>query len=432
MRAILIDPALRSEAGHHLKLSVELSKAANSMGHKPVWIVHKNLDPRLVPDFVQFIPAFSSGIYERQMGLFGRALRPVVGERRYLRSTFAERAWEIQLRRKFPTPLLNGDRCLELVDALRSQKPVKNDHLIVHSAEPQTVDMLGTWAAGQPKGELPAIHVRTCWSTPNMPFANYGGGFAHVLARLASASRLLTISAETPAGAQRLAKETGLHVDVSPHLVDDATLRLQPRALSSDALVVGWLGEPRSEKGLRILPDIIRAVLAAKPERPLKFLLQCGGRNSRKARDLDAQLAEFGEAVEKLDVAVSQDVYLNALNRCDILLLPYDPDVYPPERGSGAVVEALLTAKPIVATAGTYAASLITAGNGCVGTDATSFANGLLRIGADYEVYLRGALQMRDHARKTHDRIKTYSQLIGRTAEDELSTRRNALGVETS
>ncbi|HVX34937.1 MAG TPA: glycosyltransferase [Hyphomicrobium sp.] len=428
-RTVFIDPALKSEAGHHLRLSIELSKAANRLGHKPVWLAHRDLDSRLVPDFVQFVPTFASGIYERQIGLFGRTLRPIIGERRALRSSFGERAWEVQLRRKWPTPLLNGDRCRELIEVLRAQAPMKSDHLIIHSADPQTLDMLSTWVASQSRSDIPEIHVRTCWSSSNMPFADYGGGFANVLARLASMSRVLTVSAETPAGARRLADETGLHVDVVPHLLDEATLRLQPRHASSGPLIVGWLGEPRPEKGTRILPDIIRRVLDAKPAREMKFLLQCGGRTSRKARKFDARLAEFGDAVEKLDVGVSQDVYLAALNRCDILLLPYDPDVYPPERGSGAVVEALLTAKPIVATAGTFAASLITIGNGCIGTDATSLAEGLVRIGSDYECYLRGALEARDNARKMYDPSATYCLLIGRTAEGAPSHRQDALGA---
>lgn len=413
LRTIIIDPALKSETGHHLALSTELSKAAKAMGHRPIWLAHKELSSRLVPDFVQFVPAFSSSIYERQIGLFGRIVRPFVGNRRFLRSTFAERRWEVQLQRKLGSALLNGDRCAELVSALRILSPRRSDHIIIHSADPQTVEMLSFWASKQPRADLPSIHIRTCWSTSTMPFAGYGGGFSQTVGALSSVVREMTLSAETPAGARLLATETGMKVDVCPHLIDETSLAMAPRKNSSKDLLVGWLGEPRPEKGADLLPDIIRGVLAGSPRRRVRFLLQCGGRTSRRARELDAELSSFGNTVERLDVGVAQDAYLAALARCDVLLLPYDRNAYPPERGSGAALEALLTGKPIVATTGTFAAGLITADSGCTGSNATSFADGILRIADNYQHYLDGAARTRDRARQAHDHIACYRRLIG-------------------
>ena len=280
-KMIIIDPALRGEAGHHLSLSIELSKAAKGAGHEPVWFGHKDLDCDLVPSFVRFVPAFSSGIYERQIGIFGRAIRPLIGNRRYLRSTFAEREWEVKLRHRFPIAVLNGDRCAELFRSLRSEAPIKDDHLVVHSADPKLLICLARGhlanalcAAGDP--------CSTCWSTSNMPFADYAGGFVQAMQHLSSVARLVTLSAETRAGALELANETGLNVSVCPHLLGMETMQVPPPENDPTELIVGWLGEPRPEKGVDILADIIRAVSSAKPKRRLKFLLQCGGRTSRK------------------------------------------------------------------------------------------------------------------------------------------------------
>jgi glycosyltransferase involved in cell wall biosynthesis len=430
LRIIIIDPALKGETGHHLALSLELSKAAKSLGHLPIWLAHKELSSRLVPDFVQFVPAFSSGIYERQIGLMGRIVKPLVGNRRFLRSTFAERRWEVQLRRKLRFALLNGDRSSELATALRALKPGRSDRIVIHSADPQTVEMLSFWAAKQPSADLPSIHIRTCWSTSTMPFAGYGGGFSQTLGILSSVAREMTLSAETPAGARLLATETGMNVDVCPHLIDEASLVTGPRESNSADLLVGWLGEPRPEKGAGLLPEIIQSVLAGSPRRRVRFLLQCGGRTTRRAREFDAQLSSFGDAVERLDVGIAQDAYLAALARCDVLLLPYDRDAYPPERGSGAALEALLTGKPIVATADTFAAGLVTADSGCTGFDATSFADGILRIADNYQHYLDGAARARERARQAHDRIACYRRLIG-DAADEMppENQRHALNV---
>jgi glycosyltransferase involved in cell wall biosynthesis len=417
VRSVIIDPALKTESGHHLRLSIELSKAACSMGHEPLWLGHKALDPRLVPDFVRFIPAFSSSIYERQIGIFGRALRPLVGTPRYMRSTLAERAWEIRVRQRLPMAFLDGDRCRELIKALEVQKLGPDDHLIVHSADPQTVAMLTTWASRQPRSKLPGIHIRTCWSHSTMPFADYGGGFAQTLCQMSATGRIVTVSAETAAGARLLADKTGLRVELCPHLIDERTMQLDYSGKNPHALVVGWLGEPRPEKGVSLLPNIIRETLNTKSPRPLRFLLQCGGRNSRKARYLDSQLAEFGDVVERLDVAIPQDSYLAALKRCDIILLPYDPHTYPPERGSGAAIEALLTGKPMVATARTFAAELIQPDSGVTATDASSLAEGLLRIAADYDYYFRGAMRARDRAQTMYDRVATYCRLIGHASK---------------
>lgn len=426
-RAFFIDPALKSESGHHLGFSRELSKAASAAGHEVVWLAHKDLDVHLVPEFVHFIPAFSSTIYERQIGLFGRVLRPLVGNRRFLRSALAECSWETRLRQKFPLAWLNGDRSTELMHVLQVVRPGKDDHLIVHSADPQTVDMLSVWARGQPRDSLPGIHVRTCWPISKMPFADYGGGFPGVAARLSSVSRAITFSAETPAGARQLANETGRDVNICPHLPDDETLRLLPCDRTCGALTIGWLGGPRREKGTEILAEIIGSVLAAKSDGPpLKFLLQCAG-NSRKANKLQARLAKFGDAVEMLNVVVSRDEYHAALKRCDMLLLPYDASAYPPERGSGTALEALLTAKPMIAMAETFAATLIKTDSGAVGRDASTLAAGILTIAKNYNSYARGAERERERARTSYNREHCYRALIGLTrsqlpATDEQAT----------
>jgi len=414
-KAFFIDPALKGESGHHLGFSRELSKAASAAGHKVVWLAHKDLDLHLVPDFVHFIPTFSSTIYEQQIGLFGRILRPLVGNRRFLRSVLAERSWETRLRQKSPLAWLNGDRSAELVRVLRAVRPGKDDHLIVHSADPQTVDMLSIWARGQLRDSLPGIHVRTCWPTSTMPFADYGGGFSRVARNLCSVSRAVTFSAETPAGARQLANETGRDVNICPHLPDEEILRLLPCDRTCATLTVGWLGGLRREKGTEIVADIVGAVLAAKSDKlPLKFLLQCVG-NSRKAKKLQAQLAEFGDAVEMLNVVVSRDEYLAALIRCDMLLLPYDASDYPPERGSGTASEALLSGKPMIAMDGTFAATLIKTDSGAVGRDARTLAAGILTIAKNYDSFARGAERERERARTSYNREHCYRLLIGLT-----------------
>ncbi len=414
-RSFIIDPSLKGSGGHHLSLAAELSKAAQDIGHLPVWLGHRDFDFKLAPKFVTFIPKFSSDSYERQIGIFGRTLKPLVGYRRWLRSTLGEQDWEVQLRHRFQGALLNGDRCNELLDALDSLQPTRKDHVIIPSADPQLVDMLNTWASSRPRDQLPQIHVRTCWSTANMPFSSYGGGFVNVVRRLSDICPNVNLSAETPAGAALLVSETGLEVGFCPHLIEEETLNVALPAKAPERLYVGWLGDPRPEKGAGIITEIIGKALQRVPAKKVKFLLQCGGRKSRKARSLYDQLAQFGDAVELVPSVNSREEYQDLLERCGVMLLPYDETAYPPERGSGVALEALLTGRPMVATANTYAAELITAESGVTGTGVNAIVDGIVEVTANYEHYLAGAARARDSARKIYDRVGCYRALVAMT-----------------
>ena len=124
----------------------------------------------LVPDNVRLVPAFSSTLYQNQIGIAGRVLRPIVGDRHFLRKVLRERSWEVYLRRKIPSRMFDGDRIAEFAAALQIQRPTPRDRLIVHSGSPQTVNILTTWASRRPQSTHPSFHIRTCWSKSNMPF----------------------------------------------------------------------------------------------------------------------------------------------------------------------------------------------------------------------------------------------------------------------
>jgi glycosyltransferase involved in cell wall biosynthesis len=413
-RSILIDPALNGLGGHHFSVAIALSHAAGSVGHPMVWIAHKEASAALVPENVRLVPAFSSTIYQNQIGIAGRALRPIVGDRHFLRKIMRERSWEVDLRRKLPFRVFDGDRLAEFMTALQAQRLTPTDRLIVHSGDPQTVDMLATWASRAPRSMHPSFHVRTCWSTPNMPFADYAGGFANGLKRLASVARRVTLNCETDAGARELADQTGMNVGVCPHFADTSFWKDNDRSGASPGrLVVGWLGDPRQEKGASLLPRIMRQALHSAPNDKFKFLLQSGGKKKRWLTELHSHLDEFGDAVELLAGAISREAYFDALHSCDIILLPYDPQSYPPERGSGLAVEAVLAGKPIVTTTDTFAAGLVTPENGVVATDAASLAAGLVDIAANIERFRTGARKVQQSARSKYDPVRLYSQLIG-------------------
>jgi len=409
--SVIVDPAIKGATGHHLNTARALSNAARRFGHIPVWLCHKNLDTALAPDHVACVPAFSSTIYENQIGLVGRAVRPLIGNRKILRKGLRERAWEIELRRRISSKLLMGDRQRELIEALRELDLTAADSIILPTADPQTVDMLVSWCRTHPRSAQPHIHIRTCWADSNIPYAAYGGGFSSVIPRLAAVSRHLTLSTETEEGAEFWSRKTGFKFEVCGCIVDMNRLPAVDGSPAKKPIVIAWLGEARVEKGADILPEIIERVVAGTKVSEVRFLVQGSGKRSRKAIALDAQLARFGDVVVRLPFELDPSAYASALSRSHILLLPYDPLCYPATRGSGMAVEGLLTAKPLVATRGTFAATLINCGNGVIGSNVEELASGALQIVSDFEKFYLRSLQARELAISDYDLLSIYQRM---------------------
>lgn len=248
-----------------------------------------------------------------------------------------------------------------------------------------------------------------------MPFAEYGGGFSNAIKRVAGVSHQLTLSAETEEGAKFWSCKAGFKFDVCHYIVDVSQLPEAQELPIKRPLIVAWLGEPRVEKGAQILPEIIERVLAKAVPGDIQFLLQGSGRGSRRAREFDARLAKFRDAVARLPVGLAPSEYARALSQSHILLLPYDPKAYPASRGSGIACEGLLTARPMVATQGTFAGSLITCGNGVVGSNVEELASGILQMISNFDEFHSGALRARERALASYDLLSTYRMMSALT-----------------
>jgi hypothetical protein len=343
--AYLIEPA-KDINGHHISAMLALQTAALKHGHKVVWIGHRDTDRTYVLPAVKFVPVFSSTLYQNQIGVLGRGLRFLLGDRHFIRKIFSESQLEVTVRQRVRFKFLRGDRAIEFCDAMLKENPKSEDNIVVHSAEPQTLDMMAEWLSRCPSRSHPRLYIRTCWSDANMPFGSYAGGFAAAAKRLASIARDVHFACETPACAEMYSRLTGLRFSYCPPFIDPMALH-NSNAVVGDCVTVGWLGDPREEKGAMILPEIIRGTLSLRRNGKIKFLLQCAGKNKRWLNDLNKQLDEFGATVERIPSGASRNAYWDAFHRSDIILIPYAPGSYPNERGSNIAVESLLTGKPI-------------------------------------------------------------------------------------
>lgn len=127
------------------------------------------------------------------------------------------------------------------------------------------------------------------------------------------------------------------------------TRRDQPPSL-------GFFGQARLSKGFHFLPPVAERVLASTEAR-LLIQAQIGefdpGHDAQIAGALDQLRRLAGPRLALLDGALSYEEYLAKLFEVDIVLMPYDPQVYR-DSASAVLVEALAAAKVVVAPQDTW------------------------------------------------------------------------------
>jgi glycosyltransferase involved in cell wall biosynthesis len=206
-------------------------------------------------------------------------------------------------------------------------------------------------------------------------------------------------------------RSTGLRFSYCPPFIDPMALDNR-NAVVGDCVTVGWLGDPREEKGAMILPEIIKGTLSLRRNGKIKFLLQCAGKNKRWLNDLNEQLDEFGAAVERIPSGASRNAYWDAFHRTDIILIPYDPCSYPKERGSNIAVEALLTGKPMITVKDIFAADMITPDTGISVSGTKEIIDAILKISDNIAKYRMSAIQNRERVLRSYDPAAVYKRLI--------------------
>lgn len=120
---------------------------------------------------------------------------------------------------------------------------------------------------------------------------------------------------------------------------------------------VAYLGDAKPERGVGLLPGVVRTVAATHPG--TRFVVQghwwAGTPHAAEAERIFAELGAMGPALRVLPGELSPDVYASVLHGSDIVLLPYEADGYR-ERGSGVFAEAAAVGRVMVLPAGTWMA----------------------------------------------------------------------------
>ena len=112
--------------------------------------------------------------------------------------------------------------------------------------------------------------------------------------------------------------------------------------------IVSCIGFANRAKGYRLLPEAMQHVLDRHGD--VRFMIHgiVKGSDAEADQPMFDRLAGLDERVEVRQEVLASGEYLARLAEADLLLLPYDPDVYR-RRGSGVFADAHHVGIPVVA-----------------------------------------------------------------------------------
>lgn len=384
---ILVDSGLRGPVGHHHRTTRDLALAAQRGGYGVYVCTPRDYQPpeRERIDGVRFLACLGLGLYDGA-------------------STAAAKLEQA------PGELLEAIEAVGLAGAAAG-----SDRLFVF----HTATLLQVAIAMRLLEQLPpAVPARVKLilryepEREPEPAPALDADFRHRIARLVLLGKL-ELFAETPPLAQAHGSLLGVPCGWLPHLTDCPA---PPRCLQRDSVpTLGWLGEARLTKGFHLLPDLIDALLARSAGPAARFLVQVSTRKAVPEVDAAAErLIELQRClpdhVEVVSGALGEAGYGACLQRCDALLLPYDPTVYA-RRGSGLLVDGLVAGKPMLVSAGTWMASMTAYGNGMTWSRVQDLPARLSEFVAALPELGRWAAGHAIHARRQHGTDEVFAAL---------------------
>jgi len=136
----------------------------------------------------------------------------------------------------------------------------------------------------------------------------------------------------------------------------------------------GYFGYSKTAKGFHLLPKAIE--ICEERGLEVEFVVQANHTEWEPAVVAADRALGSSSLVKLVRGALSSEDYYDLFGQVDAILLPYDPKEYG-QRGSGILVEAVCSGRPVVASSGTWAASEILEGR-AAGQIMVAFDSGAL------------------------------------------------------
>lgn len=344
MKALIVDPALRSMGGHHYNATLTLKEELSVLGIDHACLGSAFADTQVTQE-LGCTPCFTKSVY-------GRTYQEPREFRDGVRLTRTELGVALDggaLLKGMSSPDLLILPCCDQVLALAVAQHLRR-----------------SWFANALRGRFrrpPHIlfwvlfgpHHKKATDDPSLSplYGECRASFA-ALRRVVGTERIAAFC-ETAGMADAYRAVTGLDIGVAsgPGLAR-GTAPVDGRRAKASAVAaptVVCLGFANAAKGYRFLPEAITRVLAGHAR--VRFLVHgvFQGSDSEDQGPVFDRLAAMAPRVTVRTDVLSQPDYLSWLHQADLVLLPYDPEVYR-TRGSGIFAEARRLGIPVVATRG--------------------------------------------------------------------------------
>lgn len=329
VRALIVDPALRSRGGHHYNAALRLKNELARLGIEHDCLASSYADGDVVQDLAA-TPSFDRCVYGRTEWTYEAFARDVAETSRQL--TQAIRGLGRKAHDLLILPCCDQVLALALAEHLQRLRFTPASRVVL-------------WL-------LYAPHCKKAFDDPTIAglYGEYREAFAALKAAVGDAARI-AVHCETEPMAQAYREVTGLEVAVAPGptlISAGETVRERPRGNPPTVACIGFANEA---KGYHLLPGAVERVLGE--HRDVRFLIHGvvqGSDAETNAGIFDALSKLLPRVAARTDVLTLED-YRSWLDRADVLLLPYDPAVYR-SRGSGVFNEAQRLGIPVIAPRG--------------------------------------------------------------------------------
>jgi glycosyltransferase involved in cell wall biosynthesis len=156
----------------------------------------------------------------------------------------------------------------------------------------------------------------------------------------------LLLGSDTTLVAQDFAKLLGCEISYLP--LPLSLPAAEPRPTHSGGGHLVFLGNPRKERGVHLLPEALSAALEKLPDLSATIQVsKAGGVAGRRLAGTIERLRELAPRVELIERDLSESEFYQCFTDSDAVLLPYDPGNYA-KRSSQVLAEAAGLARPVI------------------------------------------------------------------------------------
>jgi glycosyltransferase involved in cell wall biosynthesis len=325
MKALIIDPGLRSAGGHHMNAALRLRAELATLAVETICLGSAYAEPEVVRA-VDCAPCFTRSVYGRSYASPDEFASGVEQTERELATATAPEGLAADL---LVLPCCDQVLALSIAQQVRRQRFRPPPHLLL-------------WLLYPPRFR-PASD-----SQANAGAEDECRKAFELLLRSVGSMRLRAFC-ETAALADHYRALLSFEIGVMRGPGLDRRRPTSFRAQRTHPTVV-CIGYANRAKGYGLLPRAVAAVLER--HRDVRFLIHgvSQGSDAEDQAVVFEQLADLGPRVSVRRDVLSDNAYARLLAEADLLLLPYDPHVYR-TRGSGIFSEAEQLGIPVIAPA---------------------------------------------------------------------------------